>query len=239
MEILFFAIIAIIIFIRLFSQFGKVDEDQKREAIKKFLQEQEILAKRQQEEQMRKEAKNQNVNADPKMVDVSPNQDQKEKEEQNALVLENVHHTLKESLLDIFKKTNLAASEFVKGASLGFETVIDAFSKGDKQILQNLLSEDLYNKFVAAIDDRNESGKLLNVNIISLSQPVFKEAVIDGNNVKVVVNFASRQIIYSTNQDGNVVDGSKERIIDVSDNWTFAKDITSKDPNWRIVSTKS
>ena len=37
---------------------------------------------------------------------------------------------------------------------------------------------------------------------------------------------------------GAVVDGSAEKIVDVNDIWTFARDVTTRDPNWKLVATE-
>jgi predicted lipid-binding transport protein (Tim44 family) len=33
------------------------------------------------------------------------------------------------------------------------------------------------------------------------------------------------------------VDGDANRVTDVVDIWTFAREVSSSDPNWRLVST--
>ena len=38
---------------------------------------------------------------------------------------------------------------------------------------------------------------------------------------------------------GTVVDGNAEKLTDVTDVWTFARDIASRDPNWKLVGTES
>ena len=38
---------------------------------------------------------------------------------------------------------------------------------------------------------------------------------------------------------GNVVDGNAEKVSDVTDVWTFARDVTSRDPNWKLVATET
>jgi predicted lipid-binding transport protein (Tim44 family) len=38
---------------------------------------------------------------------------------------------------------------------------------------------------------------------------------------------------------GAVVDGNPEKVTDITDIWTFARDTTSRDPNWKLVHTES
>ena len=36
---------------------------------------------------------------------------------------------------------------------------------------------------------------------------------------------------------GSVIDGNAEKVTDGTDVWTFARDVTSRDPNWKLVAT--
>ena len=38
---------------------------------------------------------------------------------------------------------------------------------------------------------------------------------------------------------GAVVDGAPDKIVDVTDIWTFAHDAGSRDPNWKLIATES
>jgi len=38
---------------------------------------------------------------------------------------------------------------------------------------------------------------------------------------------------------GAVVDGSPDKVTDVTDVWTFAREVTSRNPNWKLVATEA
>ena len=38
---------------------------------------------------------------------------------------------------------------------------------------------------------------------------------------------------------GAVIDGNAEKVTDVTDVWTFARDISSRDPNWKVIATEA
>ena len=40
-------------------------------------------------------------------------------------------------------------------------------------------------------------------------------------------------------RNGTVIDGNAEKVTDVTDVWTFARDVTSRDPNWKVVATEA
>ena len=39
--------------------------------------------------------------------------------------------------------------------------------------------------------------------------------------------------------EGEVVEGDPKKVREVTDIWTFARDISSKNPNWKLVATES
>ena len=40
-------------------------------------------------------------------------------------------------------------------------------------------------------------------------------------------------------RNGNVIDGNPDKVTEVTDVWTFARDISSRDPNWKLVATEA
>ena len=54
---------------------------------------------------------------------------------------------------------------------------------------------------------------------------------------RVTVDFTSEQVRFSKNKEGAVVDGDPSRVDNVRDRWTFERDVSSDDPNWRLVAT--
>ena len=39
--------------------------------------------------------------------------------------------------------------------------------------------------------------------------------------------------------EGEVLEGDPKKVREVTDIWTFARDISSKNPNWKLVATES
>ena len=50
---------------------------------------------------------------------------------------------------------------------------------------------------------------------------------------------SSPLVSVTKNRAGEAVDGSPERVTEVTDIWTFARDIGARDPNWKLVATES
>ena len=60
-----------------------------------------------------------------------------------------------------------------------------------------------------------------------------------GKTAQVTVRFVSQLVSVTRDKDGAVIDGNPDKVTDVTDVWTFARDITSRDPNWKLVATEA
>ncbi len=228
MDIIFFAAVALFIFFKLKSQFGKVDEDQKREAIKKFLKEQADIT-----------SSNDIKDMQDKELDGKKLENEEKIDSRNKEIFDKLTPKLREDLIVVLEKSRVGAADFVDGASKAFEMIVSAFSSGNKDTLKALLSKDLFTKFASAIDDRTQKNTSLNTNVISIDQIVIKDAKLQNSKALISVNFISKQISYVLDEKEELVDGSREDINEISDLWTFSRDTKSKNPNWTIISTKS
>jgi predicted lipid-binding transport protein (Tim44 family) len=64
-------------------------------------------------------------------------------------------------------------------------------------------------------------------------------AELRGCTAHVTVRFVSQLISVTRDKSGNVIDGNPEKVTDVTDVWTFARDLSSRDPNWKLVATEA
>jgi len=130
-------------------------------------------------------------------------------------------------------------SEFAEGAKAAYEMIIGSFAAGDRQTLKGLLAKDVFESFVAAIDDRESRGETVETTFVSLDKIEYVDIQMRGKTAHVSVKFQSKLISATRDKDGAVIEGSSERIVDMIDIWTFARDVTLRDPNWRLVATEA
>jgi predicted lipid-binding transport protein (Tim44 family) len=128
---------------------------------------------------------------------------------------------------------------FLEGARSAFEMVVTAFASGEKGVLRPLLSDEVFQQFVTAIDERVAAKETLETRIIRLDNSEIIEAELLGRNAQVTVKLTSQQINVTRAMDGSVVDGDPGRPTEKTDYWTFARDTRSTDPNWVLVATSS
>jgi predicted lipid-binding transport protein (Tim44 family) len=56
---------------------------------------------------------------------------------------------------------------------------------------------------------------------------------------QLTVRFVSQMISVTRDKTGTIVDGTPDKVADITDVWTFARDTSSRDPNWKLVGTGS
>jgi predicted lipid-binding transport protein (Tim44 family) len=117
--------------------------------------------------------------------------------------------------------------------------IVMAFAQGDRRTLKDLLSPEVYEGFEGAIKDRESRNEKVETQFVSIDKAEFSDALLRARNAQVTVKFLSKLITATRDAQGAVIDGNPEKVTDVTDIWTFARDVTSRDPNWRLVATES
>jgi predicted lipid-binding transport protein (Tim44 family) len=130
-------------------------------------------------------------------------------------------------------------AEFVQGARSAYEMIVMAFAQGDKRTLKDLLSREVYEGFEGAINDREQRKEKAETQFVSIDKAEIIDSLLRVRNAQVTVKFLSKLISVTRDAAGNVIDGSPDKVGDVTDIWTFARDVSSPDPNWRLIATES
>jgi len=131
------------------------------------------------------------------------------------------------------------AKHFVTGARAAYEMIVSAYAQGDRRALKNLLSREVYEGFEAAIRDRETKGETSETRFVSIDKSDITAADMRGRTAQVTVRFVSQLVSVTRDRNGAVVEGSPEKVTDVTDVWTFARDLSSRDPNWKLVATEA
>jgi len=127
---------------------------------------------------------------------------------------------------------------FVEGAKVAYEMILGAFARGDKAELKNLLSREVLESFSRAIDERERAGQRMDSRFVGINEAKIAAASLTGKKAIITVRFASELISATIARDGSIVEGDPKEIRENTDIWTFERDITSRDPNWKLVSTE-
>jgi predicted lipid-binding transport protein (Tim44 family) len=131
------------------------------------------------------------------------------------------------------------AKHFLVGARAAYEMIVSAFAEGDRRTLKNLLSREVCEGFEAAITEREQRGETVETRFVSIDQADIVAAEMRARSAQVTVRFVSKLVSVTRDKNGAVVEGNAEGVTDVTDVWTFARDISSRDPNWKLVATEA
>jgi predicted lipid-binding transport protein (Tim44 family) len=128
---------------------------------------------------------------------------------------------------------------FVTGARAAYEMIVTAFAEGDRKSLKPLLSKEVFDGFDSAITDRESRGEKVESTFVGIEKAEIVDASLKGPTAHVTVRFRSELISLTRGQDGGIVEGDANKVVEVVDIWTFARDVSSRDPNWKLVATES
>jgi predicted lipid-binding transport protein (Tim44 family) len=130
-------------------------------------------------------------------------------------------------------------AQFLDGAKAAYEMVVGAFAEGDVKTLELLLGEDVLEGFTRAISEREQRGETLTSTLVGIDKADIIEAEIKDRQAFVTVKFVSELISVTRDADGEVVEGDPKKVREVTDIWTFAREVASRNPNWKLVATEA
>lgn len=130
-------------------------------------------------------------------------------------------------------------TEFLSGARGAYEMILMAFEKGELEPVMPFMSEDVYEAFASVVDDRADKGLTIEATFIGISDLSLKEATFDTDSkeAEMTVRFTGELTYQVRDNAGDVVEGNANEIKRQKDIWTFARDMSTNDPNWRLVAT--
>jgi len=131
------------------------------------------------------------------------------------------------------------AQVFLQGARAAYEMIVTAYATGDTKTLKGLLSKDVYESFAATIADRERRGETVETTFVSIDKATIRGAELNGSTAEIEVRFASQLVTVTRDRAGAVIDGDPEKVVEVIDIWAFARDVGSRDPNWKLIRTES
>ena len=131
------------------------------------------------------------------------------------------------------------ARGFTEGAKSAYEMIVTAFASGDRRMLKDLLAKDVFEGFAAAIADREKRGETVSTTFVSIDRAEIADARMTARTAQLTLRFVSKLITATRNAEGVIVDGAADKVVDVVDVWTFARETGSRDPNWKLVATEA
>ena len=128
---------------------------------------------------------------------------------------------------------------FVDGAKMAYEAIVMAFAEGDEATLEQLLGTDVFEGFQRAIRERETRGEKVLSSLVGIDKADIIEVEVKNRTAYVTVKFVSELISVTRDAEGEVIEGDPKKVREVTDIWTFAREVASKNPNWKLVATEA
>jgi len=126
---------------------------------------------------------------------------------------------------------------FVEGAKAAYEMIVTAFAQGDRKTLKNLLDKDVYDGFEGVIAAREAAGQKVDFTFVGLPKIEIADAELDKRNALLTLRFHAEVVSATRDKDGTLIEGNADQVKTIADEWTFARNPKSRDPNWKLVAT--
>ncbi|EJF85062.1 Tim44/TimA family putative adaptor protein [Candidatus Bartonella washoeensis] len=127
---------------------------------------------------------------------------------------------------------------FIKGAQVAYEMIVTAFAKGDRDQLKRLLSQNVFESFCAAIEQREKNNEKVQFTFVGINKIEFVAAAMQEKEQFLTVRIVSEMISVTYNEQEEPIDGDPDAIVEIRDVWTFVRNSLSSDPNWKLFATE-
>lgn len=213
-QILIFAMVAAFVALRLISSFGRNPEDETPPAADQLRQ---------------RRAQSRSAYDDPQAD--TP---------RNPVSFLHVSPQIRQSLDSMTQlEQSFDPSEFLDGARQAYGMILDAFWKGDRDVLKTFLDDAILSGFTSAIDAREAAEQTVSNRLVHLNKAEISHAEVVGRTAQITVAYDADIISAVHDKDGNLIEGSMSDTHNVKDSWTFSRELGVRDPNWTLVETST
>jgi len=127
-------------------------------------------------------------------------------------------------------------NNFLAKAKNAFEFILTAYSKNNLKNLEDLLDPSIFKDYKKDIEERIKKNQIFEITIIDLKNPELLDINLVNKKASITLKYESQQIHLVRDAKDKIVDGDANQILDISEKWTFSKDLKSKNPNWTLLS---
>ena len=134
---------------------------------------------------------------------------------------------------------NFSEKEFIGGAKSAFEMILTAYAEGDLAQLRRLLGYELLQSFTSSIENRIAAKESLSITLDELHEASILNITVVDQMASITMHFHSVQTRLAKDQNGEPIDSEDTDAREFTDIWTFERDLTLSDPNWKLTETES
>lgn len=129
-------------------------------------------------------------------------------------------------------------NRFLETAKETFSAAVAAFADGDRARLKELLTPDVYAGFDRAIGAREAAGQKAMTEVLMVRDADIIDAKMDGRNASITLRIKADESYALTDASGKTIAGDPERVVTMTDVWTFTRDVKAKGSPWLVSQTR-
>lgn len=128
------------------------------------------------------------------------------------------------------REPSFDAAVFLEGAREAYQTIVRAFSAGDRDALKPLLAPAVGQSFEAAIAAREGEDRSQTTEFLHPPRADLDRIEVDGDVARARVRFLAELRTRSKGPEGEAVDDRRTAEI-----WTFERPVGASNPNWLLT----
>ena len=132
---------------------------------------------------------------------------------------------------------NFDTDHFIEGARHAYEMIVTAFAANDRATLKPLLSDEVFAAFDTVMRTRESKKEKVTFTFIGFKECKITEALLKGKIADITIAFSAQYISATIDANGAVIDGDPKSVREVTDVWSFERNVRASDPNWTLVAT--
>lgn len=125
--------------------------------------------------------------------------------------------------------------QFLASAQKAFMMIIEAYATNARGTLEFLVAPPLLQRFMNQLDAREERHETYNVQFFGVKKVLISEAELNGTMARITVDFTAEQSILHKDGEGRILNDNDGRRRETSDRWIFQKDLKDPTPSWLLV----
>jgi predicted lipid-binding transport protein (Tim44 family) len=126
---------------------------------------------------------------------------------------------------------------FLSGARGAYEMIVTAFARGERATLKPLLSSEVYAAFDQVIAGREQRKEKVEFTFVGFKDVKIVQASLTNRAAEITAAIGAQFISATLDSGGTAIEGDLKTVRDVTDVWTFGRDVKARDPNWLLIAT--
>jgi|SRR5665213_1919115 len=127
--------------------------------------------------------------------------------------------------------------QFLDSGRLVYEAVVMAFAKGDRDLLRELASDEVYAAFLDVIEQRERRNERVELEFVQIDDAKILNISLFNTQAQITIGVAAQLVTATRGEYGAVICGDPNSVLNVSELWTFACEFSSRKPAWKLIAT--